>query len=1201
MAVEAAAAEAESRSAIQNHPGAADGTALPGREPVLDLMPVGVFGCDADGRITFFNRRALELWGREPRLHSFDSGWRAICQPDGSEIAPGNSPFLRALRDGQSLRDVELRVQRQDGTWIHTSINIDVLRDGNGRTVGAIQVFHDITERRRSEHHARFLDQLSQTLAPLTDPDEIMRRASKAVALHLDVARCGFPEWQDDLRHIVVQNGYTAPGATAAAGTHDLADYGSAAWRRRALEGNVAVNDVELDPDARGYLAAMRAREVRAYASARFLRGERSAVSLTVTADRPRVWTNDEVLLLENALARVWPLVERARAEQRVRASESQLRLISANAPAVLSHWTRDCRLSFASRAFAGRWNVEPETLYGKTVGEVFGEEAFESLRPYIDRVLSGEKVAFELELPYHQLGMRYVQASYTPEIGSDGMVRGFLAAIVDMTERRHAEVALLRTEERLRIATRTGRIGLWDWDIARNRVTWTDSLYEIHGVSPEEFDGSVESFTALIHPDDRGPVKRAIQSALEHNARYELEFRAVRPGGTVVWLFTSAHVLREANVPIRMVGATLDITPRKTAELALRESETRFRLLANQAPVGILLTDPSAECVFVNEAMRNMAGLAVEQMRGNGWQNALHPDDRSRVVDAWNTSVRAHRHFAAEFRFVRPDDSVVWIQASAVESRSAGGALQGRVGTLVDITDRKVAENKLRAQEAQLRLISTNAPIMLAQCNRDEHFLFVNRAYATRLGRQPEEIIGRTIADVLGSEARAALAPYITRVLAGESIEFEIVVPYRDLGRRYMRVCYVPETGPDGVRGWLSAISDVTQRRQMEDALRESEERFRMLADNIAQIAWTTDAQGRREWVNQRFHDFTGLKPGEVDDVAEAKLHHSDHARRVREKFLRQIEAGEPWEDVFPLRGCDGEYRWFLSRAIPIRDASGAVVRWFGTNTDITELRAAEEALQRAQGRLSAHATDLEKRVEERTKSLQDAIVQMEEFSYSVSHDLRAPLRAMNAYAEALLEEYGDKLDEVGRDYLRRIRRSSQRMENLTHDVLAYSRLARGQAELRGVNLERVLQEVVEQYSELQPAAIDLNVDIPLHRIRGQESWLGQCFANLLINAAKFVSPGVRARIRVWSEAAGPNVRVWVEDNGIGIPAEYHANLFKVFERVPTEREYEGTGIGLAIVRKAAEKMGGRCGVESEVGVGSRFWIELPAAQDAS
>ena len=1173
-----------------------------GPEQLLDVVPAGVFACDATGRVTFTNRRATELLAAgslsAPSEILF-ADWRKAGSPDGPcDGRDCDFPIGAIIQAGRPLRDCEVYSERSDGTRIHVSINLDILHDANGSISGAIGVLHDVTARKAAERHVVFLERLCQSVTALLDPEEIMQRAARAVGVHLGVQRCAFVESKDHSHEILVRNGFSAAGVTDIAGTYDFATHGLVSWRQRAQQENLAVNDIEIAADASDSLPAMRALQIRAFASARFLRRGNTAVSLAVATDRPRLWVPDELDLLERIVFRIFPLIERARAEMRARDSEAELRLISANAPVLLSHWGRDRRLLFASRAFSERWKVAPETLYGKTVAEILGPEAFESLKGYIDEVMAGESVAFEMEVPYRDIGVRYVQASYSPDLGPDGAVRGFFAAVVDLTDRRRMEVALGRSEERLRMATRAGKIGLWDWDIEKNHVTWTDSLYEIHGIAADAFDGTLEAFASLVHSEDRAPVRRAIDSALEHDARYELEFRAVRSNGVIIWLFANGFVVREAGRAVRMVGATVDITARKTAELALRESESRFRLLASHAPVGIFLTDAKGECIFVNEAMRTMAGLPVEKMRGSGWQNALHPDDRRRVADEWSRFVRERQPFSSEYRFLRPDGTIVWLQASAVESRSAGGALHGHIGTVSDVTKRKEGEDKLRIRESQLRLISTDAPIILAHCDREERFLFVNRAYAARLHLTPEQIIGRTMADVIGNEARSVLAPYIKRVLAGERVEFEIEIPYRDIGRRFMRVTYAPDLEADGgVSGWLAAISDVTDRRLMEDALRDSEERFRMLADNIAQIAWTADANNRLDWYNQRFYEFSGFTREQALAGEGVKLNHPDHLARVREKFERQFAAGEAWEDVFPLRNREGEYRWFLSRAIPIRNAAGTVVRWFGTNTDVTELRAAEDALRRAQDQLQAHAVDLENTVAERTQSLRAAIAQMEEFSYSVSHDLRAPLRAMNAYAEALIEDYGERLDDTANDYLRRIQRSSQRMQNLTRDVLTYSRVAQTEVDLTTVNLENVLRDLIEQYSELQPPKTDLVITEPLHSVRGNESWLGQCLANLLTNAAKFVDPGVQPRIHVWSERVGQHVRVWVEDNGVGIPAEHHARLFQVFERVPTPREYEGTGIGLAIVRKATEKMNGCCGFESNAPGGSRFWIELPKA----
>ncbi len=243
----------------------------------------------------------------------------------------------------------------------------------------------------------------------------------------------------------------------------------------------------------------------------------------------------------------------------------------------------------------------------------------------------------------------------------------------------------------------------------------------------------------------------------------------------------------------------------------------------------------------------------------------------------------------------------------------------------------------------------------------------------------------------------------------------------------------------------------------------------------------------------------------------------------------------------------------------------------------------------------------NLERMVNERTASLREAIAQMEEFSYSVSHDLRAPVRAMQCYAEVLMEDYGTQLDEAAKKYLERIIGGGARMDRLIQDILTYSRLSRREIELQPLSLDKLTRELVRQYQELTASArADISVEGHLHDVIGHEASLSQAISNLLNNAVKFVAPGIRPKVLIRTDRRNGNVRLWIEDNGIGIKPEYQHRLFSVFERVHPEKNYEGTGIGLAIVRKAAERMGGKAGLESDGLTGSRFWIQLPAAQNS-
>jgi len=249
----------------------------------------------------------------------------------------------------------------------------------------------------------------------------------------------------------------------------------------------------------------------------------------------------------------------------------------------------------------------------------------------------------------------------------------------------------------------------------------------------------------------------------------------------------------------------------------------------------------------------------------------------------------------------------------------------------------------------------------------------------------------------------------------------------------------------------------------------------------------------------------------------------------------------------------------------------------------------------------LRQHRQHLEKLVKERTAEL-------EAFTYSVSHDLRAPLRAMEGFSQALLEDYADRLDPVGQDYARRIAAAAQHMDILIQALLAYSRLSRIEIKLRPVVLEGVVQEALSLLTpEIQEKSAQVAVERPLPRLVGHHGTLVQVVGNLLSNAIKFVAPGVKPQVRVWAETPstplleggkGEVVRLWVEDNGIGIAPEHHELIFRMFERLHGVETYPGTGVGLAIVRKGVERLGGRVGVESEPGRGSRFWVELPRSK---
>ncbi len=262
--------------------------------------------------------------------------------------------------------------------------------------------------------------------------------------------------------------------------------------------------------------------------------------------------------------------------------------------------------------------------------------------------------------------------------------------------------------------------------------------------------------------------------------------------------------------------------------------------------------------------------------------------------------------------------------------------------------------------------------------------------------------------------------------------------------------------------------------------------------------------------------------------------------------------------------------------------------------------------ARQRAQAKLleteRQFRRDLETQVEERTARLVELNRELDAFAYTISHDLRAPLRAMHGYADALVEDYGPALPEDGQRFTRRIAAAAQRMEELIQDILAYSRLAREEVALRPVPLDRAVEGVLSRLAErLGEAGAQVGVEPPLPAVMAHPPILAQALENLVLNAAKFVEPGTRPAIAIRAEAREGRVRLSVRDNGIGIAPEHHDRIFRPFERLHGSEAYPGTGIGLAIVRRSVERMRGRCGVESMPGRGSTFWIELEGARETN
>lgn len=455
-----------------------------------------------------------------------------------------------------------------------------------------------------------------------------------------------------------------------------------------------------------------------------------------------------------------------------------------------------------------------------------------------------------------------------------------------------------------------------------------------------------------------------------------------------------------------------------------------------------------------------------------------------------------------------------------------------------------------------------------------DYRFLEINQAFEKHTGLRDTR--GRTVRELLPNHEQYWFDIYGRVAMTGEPARFEDRAQSLD---RWFQV-YAFRVGPQENHEVAVYFSDISDRIRAQEALRESDERFRTLADNISQFCWMADAKGWLFWYNRRWFDYTGTTLEEMQGWGWAKVHHPDHVRRVEEKWRRHLEAGESWEDTFPLRGKDGVYRWFLSRAVPIRDETGKIVRWFGTNTDITELREAEAAAR-------------------------SASVAKDNFLAQLSHELRTPLTPVLMTAAALSQE--EKLPSEVREQLAMIERNVALEARLIDDLLDLTRVTHGKLALRAEpcdahSLIALAVEIVRDEAREKQIDIRMGLKAERSRLMGDPARLQQVFWNLLRNAVKFTPRGGHIRIRSSDgvcHSAGKDehsVCIEVSDDGSGFEPSEAERLFEPFHQGVSSSS-PGLGLGLAIARAVVDLHRGKISAMSPGrDQGAIFTVELPA-----
>ncbi|SDM49688.1 PAS domain S-box-containing protein [Catalinimonas alkaloidigena] len=613
------------------------------------------------------------------------------------------------------------------------------------------------------------------------------------------------------------------------------------------------------------------------------------------------------------------------------------------------------------------------------------------------------------------------------------------------------------------------------------------------------------------------------------------------------------------------------------------------------EAPIGILLLGKYEEILSLNPFAVGLLGTSERNLLGKTlWK--LFPNATQKELRTFlqaHTATQNRQYFALD-----ETNRYVEITLKPLPLEEKG---HYRTVLMHEVTEQLEAHRRAVTSAHQLRLLTDAMPVLIGYLDREEKYRFANRAYQAWFHQDPATLLGRPVRKVVGEQAYAGVKDYIRRALAGERLDFEARMPYRDDFTKYIRTSYVPDVQAGEVVGFYTLVTDITESVLAQQQMEESAQRFRLLTESIPQMIWTAMPDGYLNYFSQQWYNYSGYDEEHSTGEGWIKAVHPEDLTNLYQRWTQALRTGAPYQVEARVKRADGMYRWQLIRALPQRNEEGTITQWMGTFTDLQDQRQAKQALQTLAEELATTNEELQAANEDLAASNQQLLhvnSDLDNFIYTASHDLKTPIANIEGLLYVLIRHLKQELPTSSRTQhittlmQESVERFKKTIDNL-NDVIKLQKEYNG--EIVTVDLREVIQEVwldLEPQRQAVGAQIEIDIADPA-LIRFSKKNARSVVYNLLSNSLKYRSPARVPLIRIHGKPSKQYYSLAVEDNGLGMTEVQVAKLFSMFRRF--HDHIEGSGIGLYMIRKMIENVGGTIEVESQPQVGTTFRVYFP------